>query len=501
MRSTHPIMRGLDQTLYGGGGEGRRTISRDFNPMDGTVKQKAGDSVRSAARIRSTEPRYEEGYDETPVDHAVSYYFGRRMDDDPVITGDIDLDISMDRGRRTAQRALRPIFNNCNAENSHSMMDRDNPYQLSDDDYNDPEDRPSSQAPLKWSSKLAPPLPSQSLQRHQATQPDRGGKSVKGPVARSPMPTQTQMQTLTRQRGPTTASGIPLEPVANLPDKYRGMFPFPFFNAVQSQCFNLAFQGDRNLVVSAPTGSGKTCIMELAILRLISQPGGEHAKVIYMAPTKALCNERTRDWQQKFRVLGITCNELTGDTDNVRVNDIQQSNIIVTTPEKWDSMTRRWRDYKNLMALLRLILIDECHILNEAERGATLEVVVSRMRTVNIELRSDKTKTPAGFGQDMRFVALSATAPNIIDIAAWLRDAQGAPADVRLFGEEYRPVQLRREVLSYYSNSTNYFQFDTILDSKLMEVIEKFSNSKPTLIVSVKVYMRFIVNALQLTLD
>ncbi|KAJ3131224.1 Sec63, partial [Geranomyces variabilis] len=265
------------------------------------------------------------------------------------------------------------------------------------------------------------------------------------------------------------------------PDKYRGVFSFPFFNAVQSQCFNLAFRADRNLVVSAPTGSGKTCIMELAIVRLMSQPGGENAKVIYMAPTK-LAYTRCPDTYVYLPDQALAGNELTGDTDNVRVNDIQQSNIIVTTPEKWDSMTRRWRDYKNLMALLRLILIDECHILNEAERGATLEVVVSRMRTVNIALRNDRTKTPAGFGQDMRFVALSATAPNIADIAAWLKDAQGAPADVRVFGEEYRPVQLRKEVLSYHSNSSNYFQFDTILDSKLMEVIEKFSNSKPTLI-------------------
>ncbi|KAJ3167141.1 Sec63 [Geranomyces variabilis] len=477
IQSTHSTMRGLDQTLYGGGGEGRRTVSRDFNSIDGTIKQKAGAFARSAAKMRSAEPRYEEGYDEMP--NAGSYGYRHSIDGDPVITGDIDLDISMDRGRRTAQRALRPIYNDSQAESRYSTANRDNPYQLSDNDCDEPDDLPR-QAPLKWFSQLVPPLDTHSSQRHQASQPGQDPQGVGGPVARSPMRTQTQTQT--RRRGPTTASGILLEPVANLPDKYRGMFSFPFFNAAQSQCFNLAFRADRNLVVSAPTGSGKTCIMELAIVRLMSQPGGENAKVIYIAPTKALCNERTKDWQQKFRVLGITCNELTGDTDNVRVNDIRQSNIIVTTPEKWDSMTRRWRDYKNLMALLRLILIDECHILNEAERGATLEVVVSRMRTVNVELRNDRTKTPAGCGQDMRFVALSATAPNIADIAAWLKDAQGAPADVRVFGEEYRPVQLRKEVLSYYSNSSNYFQFDTILDSKLMEVIEKFSNCKPTLI-------------------
>ncbi|KAI8922392.1 Sec63 Brl domain-containing protein [Powellomyces hirtus] len=279
----------------------------------------------------------------------------------------------------------------------------------------------------------------------------------------------------------SSATGA-LQSVGRLPDKFRSIFSFPLFNAVQSQCFELAFHSDRNLVVGAPTGSGKTCIMELAILRLLSQPDGDNAKVVYMAPTKALCNERNQDWQKKFRVLGISCNELTGDTDNLRVNEIQQSNIIVTTPEKWDSMTRRWRDYKNLMGLLRLILIDECHILNEPIRGATLEVIVSRMKTVNIELQRDKTKHMPHFAQNMRFLALSATAPNIGDIAAWLKDSKGASAEIRVFGEEYRPIQLRKEVLSFFSNTSNYFQFESTLDYKLSEVIEKFSNNKPTLV-------------------
>lgn len=60
-----------------------------------------------------------------------------------------------------------------------------------------------------------------------------------------------------------------------------------------------------------------------------------------MAPTKALCNERANDWKKKFQHLGITCNELTGDTEQTNVSEAQRSNIIVTTPEKWDSTTRR----------------------------------------------------------------------------------------------------------------------------------------------------------------
>ncbi|KAJ3288448.1 Sec63, partial [Borealophlyctis nickersoniae] len=222
-----------------------------------------------------------------------------------------------------------------------------------------------------------------------------------------------------------------------------------------------ALNSDDNLVVSAPTGSGKTVIMELAIIRLLMRPDGDNAKVVYMAPTKALCNERTKDWQKKFRTLGLTCNELTGDTNYGQMYEIQRSNIIVTTPEKWDSMTRRWRDYKNLMGLMRLFMIDEVHMLNEAGRGATLEVVVSRMQTVSHELESQQQKAS---GTGIRLLALSATVPNVADIAI-------------VFGEEFRPVQLQKEVIGYPGNPNNPFVFE-----KLMEVMNRHSHNKPTLI-------------------
>ncbi|EEB87636.1 hypothetical protein MPER_14953, partial [Moniliophthora perniciosa FA553] len=69
-------------------------------------------------------------------------------------------------------------------------------------------------------------------------------------------------------------------------------------------------------VVSAPTGSGKTVLFELAIIRMLmdSKNSGQRLKAVYIAPTKALCGERYRDWATKFDPLGIKCCELTGDT-------------------------------------------------------------------------------------------------------------------------------------------------------------------------------------------
>lgn len=82
-------------------------------------------------------------------------------------------------------------------------------------------------------------------------------------------------------------------------------------------------------------------------------------------------------------------------------------------------MTRKWKDHKNLMSLIKLFLIDEVHLLNEPGRGAVLEVVVSRMMTVQQESKY------------LRFIAISATCPNVEDISLWLKGYDNEPATVK----------------------------------------------------------------------
>lgn len=251
---------------------------------------------------------------------------------------------------------------------------------------------------------------------------------------------------------PISVRGIRLVPVSELPDRFRSLFRFPLFNAIQSKCFQSVYGGDDNVVLAAPTGSGKTIVMELAIFRLLNTLKDECFKVVYQAPTKSLCAERFRDWNTKFLILGLKCAELTGDTDSSQLKSIQNAQIIITTPEKWDSMTRKWKDHSRLMQLVKLFLIDEVHILKET-RGATLEAVVSRMKS---------------FGSNVRFVSLSATIPNSEDIATWLgKDAtnQQLPAHREHFGEDFRPVRLQKYVYGYQSNG-NDFAFDKLCSSK-----------------------------------
>jgi ATP-dependent DNA helicase HFM1/MER3 len=253
--------------------------------------------------------------------------------------------------------------------------------------------------------------------------------------------------------------------------KIESLFKFDYFNAVQSECFQALLNSDRNILVSAPTGAGKTCLLELAIVRLMKCNKDPNVKIVYIGPTKALCDERVRDWQ-KFTKLGYSCSALTGDSPKSQLGYIQKSNILVTTPEKWDSVTRQWVDSRFLLRCVHLLLVDEIHTLKDGSRGATLEVVITRMRTL---YRVDRSFP------NLRVVAVSATVPNLEDFSAWLRDSQGNPAVMKTFGEEYRPVQLERHVLSYPTN-TNPFAFEDNLKYKLPEVIQKYSQGKPALI-------------------
>lgn len=156
---------------------------------------------------------------------------------------------------------------------------------------------------------------------------------------------------------PLKVQGIELVEVAQLPDRFRHIFPFPVFNAVQSRCFKTVFGSDDNLVLSSPTGSGKTVVMELAICRLVNTYGTGPFKIIYQAPTKALCAERKRDWGKKMSCLGLRCTELTGDTEHQELASVKSGDVIITTPEKWDSVTRRWHDHKKLLEMVRLFLV------------------------------------------------------------------------------------------------------------------------------------------------
>ncbi|KAI4170407.1 MAG: hypothetical protein LQ343_005029 [Gyalolechia ehrenbergii] len=336
---------------------------------------------------------------------------------------------------------------------------------------------PPSQLLAEPSSPVHPPTSSPLagiIQRREAQASEYGGHvsseiphTYAFPSSRGAK-AQEQASTISLNQAPPIVQGIRLVSPNQLPDRFRSVFPFPLFNAVQSKCYETAYKTLDNLVLSAPTGSGKTVILELSICHLISGFRTDQFKIVYMAPTKSLCTERQKDWQAKFSALDLQCAELTGDTNQGQLRNVQNASIIITTPEKWDSMTRKWKDQAKLMQLVKLFLIDEVHILKET-RGACLEAVVSRMKSV---------------GSDVRFLALSATVPNSEDIATWLgrnSTTQHLPAHREKFGEEFRPVKLQKHVYGIQFNG-NDWGFERVCDPKLPEIISKHSHKKPIMV-------------------
>ncbi len=221
-------------------------------------------------------------------------------------------------------------------------------------------------------------------------------------------------------------------PISEVLPEFTGAFPFERFNAMQSEALPALLDSEENVVVSAPTASGKTAIAEVAICRTLDADG----TALFLAPLRALTNEKEREWE-RFEELGYSVYVVTGERDlNPRRAD--RADILVMTPEKADSATRKHdtRRY-SFIEDIDCCVIDEVHLLDSERRGSVLEVTISRLRRLC----------------GPRVVALSATMPNVEDVAAWL----DAPDETTFaFDESYRPVPLAAEVATY-SHGENAF--------------------------------------------
>src|ERR1700722_1216425 len=162
-------------------------------------------------------------------------------------------------------------------------------------------------------------------------------------------------------------------------------------------------------------------------------------KIIYIAPMKALVQEMVGNFTARLsNAYGIRVGELTGDSQMTK-HQISETQIIVTTPEKWDVITRKSTDtsYTNLV---RLIIVDEIHLLHD-ERGLVLESVIAR--TIR---RMEQTN------EYVRLVGLSATLPNYQDVATFLRvdESKG----LFYFDASYRPCGLQQQFVGVTEKKT-----------------------------------------------
>lgn len=233
--------------------------------------------------------------------------------------------------------------------------------------------------------------------------------------------------------------GEKLKNIKELPEwAQAGFTGMKSLNRIQSAVYDTALFSAENMLVCAPTGAGKTNVAMLTMLHEIGlhrQADGSidtsSFKMIYVAPMKALVAEMVGNFSKRLAPYGINVRELTGDISLTKA-EIEDTQLIIVTPEKWDIITRKSGERAYTQAV-RLVIIDEIHLLHDS-RGPVLECLVART------LRQVEST------QEMvRLVGLSATLPNYEDVASFLRVSP--EKGLFHFDNSFRPCPLAQQYI------------------------------------------------------
>ena len=190
----------------------------------------------------------------------------------------------------------------------------------------------------------------------------------------------------------------------------------------QAEAVEAGVTDGESLVAAVPTASGKTLVAQLAMLAAVRRGG----TALYIVPLRALASEKREEFSV-FDDNGVSVGVATGDYE-ASGEWLADRDVVVATSEKVDSLVRNgapWIDD------IDCVVADEVHLVDDPERGPTLEVTLAKLRRVN---------------PDVQVVALSATVGNAGDVAAWL--------DAGLVDSTWRPIDLRTGV--HYGQAVHY---------------------------------------------
>lgn len=203
----------------------------------------------------------------------------------------------------------------------------------------------------------------------------------------------------------------------------------PSLNALQiSAITDFGVLDGENLVVSAPTSSGKTMVGELAALRNVL----DRKRALFLLPLKALVADKRRHFESVYGGFGVRTVEATGETDDIAPLLRGQYDVGLLTYEKFAAIALT---FPHVLAQVGAIVIDEAQMIADRGRGANLEFILTLIRMRRRE------------GIEPQLIALSAVIGDTNGLEQWL----GA----RLLRRTERPVPLEEGLLL----GTGHFRF------------------------------------------
>jgi replicative superfamily II helicase len=241
-----------------------------------------------------------------------------------------------------------------------------------------------------------------------------------------------------------------------------GHWKFENFNPVQSRMMDF-YDKETSGLIAATTSSGKTVVAEIFLAQEIHQRGG---KGMYLVPMRALAQEKIDEWtDEKHHFGNLKISICTGDyrLTKERAKELEEADLIIMTSEMLNHRSRNFKaEQNNFLKNVGTIIVDESHLLTVPGRGDHLEVGLMKFTQIN---------------PTARVIMLSATMPNVEEIADWVAYSL-TKRDTFVLRSKFRPVPL---TIHYEPYSDDLKRYDLIEEEKVnkgLDIIEWYKDDK-----------------------